>query len=124
MGKPKPLPAVAEVPPEALAEERRRLLPEFAGLAQPELRRLRQQRTAIAGPVRVHCSGTPCNGRVNLPVSKSVTDARTWEPQTLLIHGPNPPNSSGGSGYSCLSAIPSRPQEMGLLFERDGPECW
>ena len=78
----------------------------------------------VAGPVRVHCSGTTCNGRVNLTVSKSVTDARTWEPQTLLIHGPNPPNSSGGSGYSCLSDIPSRPQEMGLLFERDGPECW
>ena len=78
----------------------------------------------FAGPVRVHCSGTTCNGRVNLTVSKSVTDARTWEPQTLLIHGPNPPNSSGGSGYSCLSDIPSRPQEMGLLFERDGPECW
>ena len=78
----------------------------------------------FAGPVRVHCSGTTCNGRVNLTVSKSVTDARTWEPQTLLIHGPNPPNSSGGSGYSCLSDIPSRPQEMGLLFERDGAECW
>ena len=77
-----------------------------------------------SGPVLVHCSGPSCNGRVNLTVTRSTDDAKTWEPRTLLIHGGPDSNSSGGSGYSSLSDIPQKSQEMGVLFERDGPQCW
>ena len=41
----------------------------------------------------------------------------------MLIHGPSV-NSSGGSGYSSLSDIPQKPSMMGILFERDGDDCW
>jgi hypothetical protein len=75
-----------------------------------------------SGPVLVHCTGSSCNGRVNMTVSRSDTSGDSWG-KSLLIHGPSA-NSSGGGGYSCLSDIPQRPAELGLLYERDGVNCW
>ena len=77
-----------------------------------------------SGPVLVHCSGSSCNGRVNMTVSRSDDPAGNQWSKSLLIHGSSA-NSSGGGGYSCLTDIPQRPDVLGLLYEREhGADCW